>query len=81
MGDFTGRAAYAQALLQKLSNVLNSGQFITNDVGFSASVLFSRPETKEGKRVCDHLVKESRCVCAIKKQRKTLLCKSHCGDA
>ena len=78
MGDFTGRAAYAQALLQKLSNVLNSGQFITNDVGFSASVLFSRPETKEGKRVgggpgqkiCDHLVKESRCVCEIKNKDK-----------
>ena len=46
VGDFTGRAAYPQALLQKLSNVLNSAQFITNDVGFSASVLFSRPETK-----------------------------------
>ena len=50
VGDFTGRAAYAQALLQKLTNVLNIGQFITNDVGFSASVLFSRPETKGGKR-------------------------------
>ena len=25
VGDFTGRAAYAQALLQKLSNVLSSG--------------------------------------------------------
>ena len=49
-GDFTGRAAYAQALLQKLSNVLNSGEFITNDVGFSSSVLFSRPETKGSKR-------------------------------
>ena len=46
VGDFTGRAAYPQALLQKLSNVLNSAQFITNDVGFSASVLFRRPETK-----------------------------------
>lgn len=44
VGDFVGRAAYAQALLQKLSNVLNSGEFITNDVGFSASVLFSQRE-------------------------------------
>ena len=74
MGDFTGRAAYAQALLQKLSNVLISGQFITNDVGFSASVLFSRPETKGGKRtgggpgqkIWKHLAKESGCVCEIK---------------
>ena len=49
VGDFTGRASYAQALLQKLSNVLNSGEFITNDVGFSASVLFTRHETKGSK--------------------------------
>ena len=50
VGDFTGRAAYAQTLLQKLSNFLNSREFITDDVGFSASVLFTRPETKGSKR-------------------------------
>ena len=80
VGDFTGRAAYAQALLQKLSNVLNSAQFITNDIGFSASVLFTRPEMKGGKRagggpgqkIWSHLVKESRCVCEIK--NKDSLC-------
>lgn len=51
VGDFTQRALYTQSVLAKLSNVLNSGQFITNDIGFSASVLFSRPERKGGKRV------------------------------
>ena len=50
VGDFTKRAAMTQGVLQKLSHVLNSGEFITNDVGFSASVLFSRPERKGGKR-------------------------------
>lgn len=43
VGDFTKRALYTQSVLAKLSNVLNSGQFITNDIGFSASVLFTRP--------------------------------------
>lgn len=79
--DFTGRAAYAQALLQKLSNVLNSGEFITNDVGFSASVLFTRPETKGSKRagggpgqkIWDQMAKESRCACEIK-NKDTLCC-------
>ena len=81
VGDFVGRAAYAQALLQKLSNVLNSGKFITNDVGFSASVLFSRPETKGSKRagggpgqkIWDQMGKESRCVCEIK-NKDTVCC-------
>ena len=81
VGDFVGRAAYAQALLQKLSNVLNSGEFITNDVGFSVSVLFSRPETKGSKRagggagqkIWDQMAKESRCVCEIK-NKDTLCC-------
>ena len=81
VGDFTGRAAYTQALLQKLSNVLNSGEFITNDVGFSTSVLFSRPETKGSKRagggpdqtIWDQMAKESRCVCEIK-NKDTLCC-------
>ena len=50
VGDFTQRALYTQSVLAKLSNVLNSGQFITNDIGFSSSILFSRPERKGGKR-------------------------------
>ena len=76
VGDFTKRALYTQSVLQKLSNVLNSRQFITNDIGFSASVLFTRPEGKRGKRACggpgqkiwDQMAKESRCVCEIKNE-------------
>ena len=74
VGDFTQRALYTQSVLAKLSNVLNSGQFITNDFGFSPSILFSRPERKGGKRTgggpgqktWDQMAKESRCVCEIK---------------
>ena len=80
VGDFTRRAAMTQAVLQNLSHVLNSGEFITNDVGFSASVLFSRPERKGGKRagaspgqkIWDQMAKESKCVCEIK--NKDSLC-------
>ena len=80
VGDFTRRAAYAQALLQKQSNVLNSMEFITNDVGFSASVLFTRPETKgrkragggPGRKIWEQMAKESRCVGEIK--NKDTLC-------
>ena len=82
VGDFTKRAAMTQGVLQKLSHVLNSGEFITNDVGFSASVLFSRPERKGGKRagagpgqkIWEKMAKESKCVCEIK--NKDSLC---CG--
>ena len=50
------------------------GQFITNDVGFSALILFTRPEMKGGKRagggpgqkIWEHIAKESRSVCEIK---------------
>ena len=74
MGDFTQRALSTQFVLAKLSNVLNSGQFITSDIGFSASVLFSRPERKGGKRVrggagqkiWQRITKESKCVREIK---------------
>lgn len=38
-----------QTLLNHLSHVLNSGEFITRDTGFSASLLFMRPEKKGGK--------------------------------
>ena len=78
--DFTKRAAMTQRVLQKLSHVLNSGEFITNDVGFSASVLFSRPERKGSKRagagpgqkIWEKMAKESKCVCEIK--NKDSLC-------
>lgn len=49
VGNFTERAAMTQTLLTHLSHVLNSGEFITRDTGFSASLLFMRPEKKGGK--------------------------------
>ena len=81
VGDFTKRAAMTQGVLQKLSHVLNSGEFITNDVGFSTSVLFSRPERKGGKRagagpgqkIWEKMGKESKCVCEIK-NKDSLYC-------
>ena len=74
VGDFTERALYTKEMLENLTNVLNSGHFITNDVGFSASILFTRPEMKGGKRagggpgqkIWEHIAKESRCVSEIK---------------
>ena len=36
VGDFTNRALYTHSSLHKLSNVLNSGEFITNDPYYSA---------------------------------------------
>ena len=44
VGDFTKRAMFTQQMLN------NSGELISSDIGFSASVLFMRPETKGGKR-------------------------------
>ena len=80
VGDFTKRAAMTQGVLQKLSHVWNSGEFITNDVGFSASVLFSRPERKggniagagPGQKIWEKMAKESKCVWEIK--NKDSLC-------
>lgn len=72
VSNFTQRATMTQTLLMKLSNVLNSGEFITRDTGFSASVLFSRPEWKGGKggtspgeKIWARMVKESRSICEI----------------
>ena len=73
VSNFTERALMTQTLLTQLSRVLNSGEFITNDVGFSASVLFTRPETKGGKgktspgsMIWAKMVKKSKNVCEIK---------------
>lgn len=74
VGDFTKRAMFSQQLLDNVTRVLNSGQFITTDVGFSVSVLFMRPGMKGGKRVgyspgqklWEEIAKESRCVREIK---------------
>ena len=68
--DFTKQAMFTQQMLKSVSRVLNSGEFISSDIGFSASVLFMRPETKGGKRsgsspgekLWKELAKELRCV-------------------
>ena len=72
VNNFIQRAAMTQALLMNLANVLNSGEFITRDTGFSASVLFTRPERKGGKgktspgsKIWSKMAKESKCVCQI----------------
>ena len=50
VGDFTKRATFSKEMLDNVSRVLNSGDFITADAEFSAPVLFIRRETKGGKR-------------------------------
>ena len=80
VGDFTKRAMFTQQMLNNVSRVLNSGEFISSDIGFSASVLFMRPETKGGKhsgyspgqKIWEELAKELRCVCRI--MNKVELC-------
>ena len=70
LGDFTTRAMFTQQMLNNVSRVLNSGELISSDIGFSASVLFMRPETKGGKRsgyipgekIWGKLAKELRCL-------------------
>ena len=74
VGDFTKQARFTQQMLKNVSRVLNSGEFISSDIDFSASVLFMKPETKEGKRsgcspgekMWKELAKELRCVRDIK---------------
>ena len=59
---------------EHIKEVLNSGELISADIGFLASVLFKGPETKGGKRsgyipgekIWEKLAKELRCVCDIK---------------
>ena len=38
--DFMERPTYTQAILKNLSHVLNSGQFVTNDIAVSACFIF-----------------------------------------
>ena len=74
VGDFTKRAMFTQQMLNNISRVLNSGELISSDIGFSASVLFMGPETKgdkrsgyiPGEKIWEKFAKELRCVCDIK---------------
>lgn len=79
VNNFTERAVMTQALLTNLSRVLNSGEFITRDTGFSASLLFTRPERKGGKGktspgsvIWSKMSKKNKNVCEIK--NKDSLC-------
>lgn len=72
--ELTERSIRTQTLLDHVSRVLNSGEFISSNVGFSASLLFVKPDEKGGKRKCrsprqqiwEKVVKEKRCIGEIK---------------
>ena len=82
--DYFNRLQLTQAMLGHIANVLNSGEFISSDRGFSASMTLIRRDVKGGKRagykpgskIWEEVVKELRCVHEIKK--KDELC---CGRA
>ena len=82
--DYFNRLQMTQAMLGHIANVLNSGQFISSDRGFSASMTLIRRDVKGGKRagykpgakIWEEVVKELRCVHEIK--NKDELC---CGRA
>ena len=82
--DYFNRLQMTQAMLGHIANVLNSGEFISSDRGFSASMTLIRRDVKGGKRagykpgakIWEEVVKELRCVHEIK--NKDELC---CGRA
>ena len=82
--DYFNRLQMTQAMLGHIANVLNSGEFIFSDRGFSASMTLIRSDQKGGKRsgnkpgskIWEEVVKELRCVHEIKNEDK--LC---CGRA
>ena len=82
--DYFNRLQMTQSMLGHIANVLNSGEFISSDRGFSASMTLIRRDVKGGKRagykpgskIWEEVVKELRCVHEIK--NKDELC---CGRA
>ena len=82
--DYFNRLQMTQSMLDHIANVLNSGEFISSDRGFSASMTLIRRDVKGGKRagykpgskIWEEVVKELRCVHEIK--NKDELC---CGRA
>lgn len=67
--ELTERSIRTQTLLDHVSRVLNSREFISSNVGFSDSLLFVKPDEKGGERKCrspgqqiwEKVVKEKRC--------------------
>ena len=82
--DYFYRLQMTQSMLGHIARVLNSGEFISSDRGFSASMTLIRRDVKGGKRagykpgakIWEEVVKELRCVHEIK--NKDELC---CGRA
>ena len=82
--DFFYRLQMTQSMLGHIARVLNSGEFISSDRGFSASMTLLRRDVKGEKRagykpgakIWEEVVKELRCVHEIK--NKDELC---CGRA
>ena len=82
--DYYRRAERTQAMLGHIAYVLNSGEFISSDRGFSASMTLMRREVKDGKKSgykpgeknWQEVVKEMRCVYEVKNSDE--LC---CGRA
>ena len=57
VGDFTQRVLYTQSVLAKLSSVLKSGQFLTNDIGFCHRLYSADRRRKEVKEQVEVRVK------------------------
>ena len=82
--DYFHRLQMTQSMLGHIARVLNSGEFISSDRGFSAPMTLLRRDLKGGKRsgykpgerIWEEVVKELRCVHEIK--NKDELC---CGRA
>ena len=82
--DYFNRLQMTQSMLDHIANILNSGEFLSSDRGFSASMTLIRRDVKGGKRagykpgskIWEEVVKELRCVHEIK--NKDELC---CGRA
>ena len=72
--DYFHRLQMTQSMLDHIARVLNSGEFISSDRGFSASMTLLRRDVKGGKRsgykpgerIWEQVVKELRCVHEIK---------------
>lgn len=82
--DYYQRLQRTQSMLNHIANVLNSGEFISSDRGFPASMTLIRRDVKRGKKsnykpgekIWQEVVKEMRCVYEVK--NKDQLC---CGRA
>ena len=82
--DYYQRALRTQYMLEHIAHVLNSGDFISSDSGFSATMTLIRREVKDGKnsnykpgeKIWKEVVKDMRSIYEVKNQDE--LC---CGRA